>query len=124
MGHKQPSAAPQRRPAIGHKRSHAGDFEGRTPGNEGKPYRSRFLGETQIVNGAGEVLARMTYDGEGFVLTDLEFSRVPPSEVIPESFWIEPLPSIAAHAWDALGKMGSDYYGTTMKPMLLQTRPD
>jgi len=105
--------------------SHAGDFEGCTPGNEDKPYRSRFLGETQIVNGAGTVLARMTYDeGEGFVLSDLEFSRVPPSEAIPESFWIEPLPSIAARAWDLLGTMGSDYYRTTMKPMLLQTRRD
>lgn len=104
--------------------SHAGDFEGCTPGNEGKPYRSRFLGETQIVNGAGTVLARMTYDdGEGFIISNLEFGRVPPSEAIPESFWIEPLPSNAAHAWDVLGKMGSDYYRTTMKP-ILQTRPN
>jgi N-carbamoylputrescine amidase len=102
--------------------SHAGDFEGRTPGNEDKPYRSRFLGETQIVDGTGMVTARMTYDdGEGFVLGDLVIGRVPPSEAIPDTYWIEPLPSNAAHAWDVLGKMGSEYYKTTMKPLLLQT---
>jgi len=101
--------------------SHAGDFEGCTPGNENKPYRSRFLGETQIVDGMGAVLARMTYDdGEGFVIAGLEVGRVPPSEVVPDDYWIEPLPSITAYAWDALGKMGTEYYSSTMKPMLLE----
>jgi hypothetical protein len=34
----------------------AGEFEGLTPGNETVPYVSRFLGETQITDGHGNVL--------------------------------------------------------------------
>src|SRR5260370_16967971 len=46
--------------------AHAGEFEGVTPGNETVPYVSRFLGETQITDGHGNVLARLAYqDGDG-----------------------------------------------------------
>ena len=38
------------------------------PGNEAVPYVSRFLGEAQITDGHGNVLARLAYeDGEGIV---------------------------------------------------------
>ena len=37
----------------------AGEFEGLTPGNETVPYVSRFLGEAQITDGHGNVLARL-----------------------------------------------------------------
>jgi hypothetical protein len=37
----------------------AGEFEGLTPGNETVPYVCRFLGEAQITDGHGNVLARL-----------------------------------------------------------------
>ena len=101
--------------------SHAGDFEGLIPGEESRRYRSRYLGETQIVDGTGKVLSRMTYDeGEGIAFADLELSRVPPTEPIPETFWIEPLPSNASKAWEKLASFGQNYYSTVLKPTLAQ----
>lgn len=101
--------------------SHAGDFEGLVPGDEGRKYRSRFLGETQIVDGTGKVLSRMAYeDGEGVAFADLELGRVPPTQPIPETFWIEPLPANASKAWDTLGSFGRNYYDTVFKPALAQ----
>jgi hypothetical protein len=101
--------------------SHAGDFEGLIPGDESRKYRSRYLGETQIVDGTGKVLSHMTCDeGEGIAFADLELGRVPPTEPIPESFWIEPLPSNASKAFETLASFGQNYYSTVLKPTLVQ----
>jgi len=101
--------------------SHAGDFEGLIPGDESRKYRSRYLGETQIVDGTGQVLSHMTYDdGEGIAFADLELGRVPPTEPIPETFWIEPLPSNASKAWETLASFGQNYYSTVLKPTLVK----
>ena len=101
--------------------SHAGDFEGLGLGEESRRYCSRYLGETQIVDRTGKVLSRMTYDdGEGIAFADLELSRVPPTEPIPETFWIEPLPSNASKAWEKLASFGQNYYSTVVKPTLTQ----
>jgi N-carbamoylputrescine amidase len=101
--------------------SHAGDFVGLNPGDESRKYRSRYLGETQIVDGTGKVLARMGYDdGEGMAFADLELSRVPPTEPIPEAVWIEPLPATASKAWERLNSFGRNYYSTVVKPTLAQ----
>src|SRR5262249_46695112 len=55
----------------------AGEFEGLTPGNETVPYVSRFLGEAQITDGHGNVLARLAYeDGEGIITADITPRRI------------------------------------------------
>jgi len=46
----------------------------------------------------------------------LELGRVPPTETIPESFWIEPLPSNASKAFETLASFGQNYYSTVLKP--------
>lgn len=80
--------------------SHAGEFEGLTPGNESIPYVSRYLGETQITDGCGKVLARMTYeDGEGVIVADIASGQVPGDLApIPDDFWATPLPPGAIKA--------------------------
>ena len=100
--------------------SHAGNFEGLTPGNESMPYVSRYLGESQITDGKGQVLARMTYeDGEGVIIAD-----VTPGQVagvlapIPDNFWTVELPSGATKAWESLNPLGQQYYATTVRPIL------
>lgn len=69
--------------------SYAGDFQGMTPGNEVKPYASRCLGETQITDGHGQLLARMAYeDGEGFVTAEIMSGQVAGDLApIPDDFW-------------------------------------
>ncbi|HET6490602.1 MAG TPA: carbon-nitrogen hydrolase family protein [Syntrophales bacterium] len=100
--------------------SHAGEFEGLTPGNESMPYNSRYLGETRIVDGHGRELAHMAYeDGEGVITADIapgNVGGVP--EPIPEGFWTGELPVMAARAWEQLNPLGRQYYTTTVRPML------
>ncbi|MGO9212817.1 MAG: carbon-nitrogen hydrolase family protein [Syntrophales bacterium] len=106
--------------------SHAGDFEGLTPGNESMPYPSRYLGESQITDGNGQVLARMTYeDGEGAVIADITPGQVAGALApIPDSFWTVELPSGATKAWEYLNPLGRQYYATTVRPILEGERDD
>ena len=100
--------------------SHAGEFEGLTPGNENVPYVSRYLGEAQIVDGAGRVLARMAYeDGEGVITAEIEPGRAAGGTApIPETFWTGELPPMALKAWERLNPLGRQYYDETVRPLL------
>lgn len=91
--------------------AHAGSFTGRTPMLPGFPYTSYFLGETQIVTAEGEILAGMKpADGEGFVMADVTPGRKPPSEKIPDRFWIPDLPPAIRFAWWYQNLHGRWYY--------------
>ncbi len=100
--------------------SHAGEFEGLTPGKESKPYASRYLGESQITDGHGKVLAHMTYDdGEGVITADIVPGQVAGvRSPIPGSFWTGELPSTAIKAWEYLNPFGQQYYATTFRPIV------
>jgi predicted amidohydrolase len=100
--------------------SQASEFEGLTPGNETVPFVSRYLGETQITDGHGNVLARLAYeDGEGVITADITPGRIEGDLApIPEGFWTAELPSNTLKAWDHRNKLGQDYYATTFRPLL------
>jgi predicted amidohydrolase len=100
--------------------SHAGEFEGLIPGNETVPYLSRYLGETQITDGHGNVLARLAYeDGEGVVTADITPGRVEGELApTPDGFWTAELPSNALQAWDYFNSLGRDYYAMKFRPLL------
>ena len=100
--------------------SHAGHFEGlQWPG---KPVRfpSSYLGETQIVNGRGENLARMSReDGEGVITADIALGQVPGEHVtIPDRFWIPEMPEGEIRQWQAQLKSGHDFYVSHTLPSL------
>jgi predicted amidohydrolase len=100
--------------------SHAGHFDGlQWPG---KPVRfpSSYLGETQIVNGRGETLARMSReDGEGVITADITLGEVPGERVtIPDRFWIPEMPEGEVRAWQAQLKSGHDFYVSNTLPFL------
>lgn len=105
--------------------SHAGNFAGLTPGNESKPYVSRYLGETQISDGHGNVLARMAQeDGEGFVTAEIKPGRVAGDLApIPGEFWAVALPPGAIKAWEYLNPLGKEYYARTFRPRLADHQP-
>lgn len=92
--------------------SHAGEFEGLTPGSEEEPYRSRWLGEAQIVDAKGRALARRTYDeGKGVLVADIcPGPAQQPSTAIPARFWIPDLPEALTAAWNDLNAFGRQYY--------------
>ena len=98
-----------------------GEFEGLTPGNETVPFISRFLGETQITDGHGTVLARLSYeDGEGMASADITPGRVEGDLApIPQAFWTVDLPAPTLQSWDRLNSLGRDYYATNFCPLLV-----
>jgi hypothetical protein len=98
--------------------SHAGAFEALTPGVEEVPYRSRWLGETQIVDGRGEILARRDHgEGEGVIVAEVTLGRVSqPPAPIPEEFWIPDLPELLLDSWKTLNEHGREYYERVTRP--------
>ncbi len=91
--------------------AHAGNFQGYMPLMPGLPYPSHMLGETQIVDAHGSVLARMRReDGEGIITAELELGAVEPSEDLPDRFWIPRLPLFFRAIWTYQNLYGANYY--------------
>jgi hypothetical protein len=98
--------------------SHAGTFTGFNLPETTKVYRSHFLGEAQIVDGHGRVLARRSRDeGEGVLLAEIVPGRVtgerPP---IGDGFWIPELPAEVLSFWELLNTLGPAYYERVTRP--------
>jgi predicted amidohydrolase len=90
--------------------SHAGRFSCNSPYLPTK-YTSVFLGETQIVDGTGAILARLAReDGEGIITADITPGKVTPAEQIPNRFWIPDLPPPIRFAWFYQNFHGRRYY--------------
>jgi len=100
--------------------SHAGHFDGRAWPGDPVPFSSSYLGETQIVNGSGEILARLSReDGEGIITADVTMgqtsSELPP---IPDRFWIPEMPDEETRAWKAQLESGHNFYLSSTLPAL------
>lgn len=100
--------------------SHAGSFEGLSWPGEPVPYRSRYLGETQIVNGGGEVLARMSHeDGEGVITASVSPGPAPGDRLaLPGRFWIPEFSDGLNSQWESTQRSGHEYYLSTTMPSL------
>jgi len=92
--------------------AHAGELEGNMPLIPNFPYKSYYLGETQIVDGSGTVLKRMKRgEGEGLIMADIDIKKKwKPSETIPNRFWIPNLPRQLKFAWWYQNRHGRRYY--------------
>ncbi len=98
--------------------AHTGDFEGMTPGADELPYRSRWLGRAQVVDGHGKVLAAAAQeDGEAVVIADITPGAVADGELnMPDSFWLHDMPEAALGAWDTQNSFGRQYYEEVTRP--------
>jgi predicted amidohydrolase len=98
--------------------AHAGELDGFNPFDQEMPYRSRFLGQSQIVDGRGNILARRSYEEkEGVVLAEITQGRVPGiRSPIPDGFWIPDIPEAVLKAWDRQNEFGRDYYSRVTMP--------
>ena len=91
--------------------AHAGSIEARMPLLPGLPYRSYFLGETQIVDATGKVLARRPREeGEGLAIADIDIGQVAPTEAPPDSFWVPDIPLLIRAVWGYQNWHGRNYY--------------
>jgi hypothetical protein len=78
------------------------------------------MGETQITNGEGEILARLSeHDGEGVITADVAMGPVPGRRPgIPNRFWINDMPAEEHRLWDTYLKNGYEYYLANTLPEL------
>lgn len=98
--------------------SHCGEFDGRFllyPSDErGIPYRSSFVGATQIVAADGTVLARREMDeGPGVISANIEIPTQPPTSATqnsPDQFWIPELTASHRLYWSHQNACGAAYY--------------
>jgi predicted amidohydrolase len=90
---------------------HVGDYRSASPLMPGVPYDTLAVGESQIVERDGRVLARMTYaDGEGHVAAEITLAPPEPLDPIPAGFWLVPQ-TFAVHAvWHLYNKAGRAEY--------------
>lgn len=98
--------------------AHAGRFVGQSWPDSGERYPSRYLGEAQIVDGHGRILARMSRDeGEGVITADVTLGPVADEpEAVPDSFWIADFPEAVYRQWESDLQTGHQYYLSNTLP--------
>jgi menaquinone-9 beta-reductase len=80
--------------------SHVGPLTCRTPLIPGVAWPTIMVGETQVVDSAGRILAKLDYDeGEGYVAADVELGPAPPLDPIPSGFWMGARPVSLHLVW-------------------------
>lgn len=86
--------------------AHVGAVTGATPLTPFS-WRTQMLGETQICDADGTILARLTLeDGEGHIAADVTPGAVAPQDPIEDRFWI-PLVTPSTHAaWHGMNALG------------------
>lgn len=91
--------------------SHVGPVTGETPLGPGIPWRTQMLGESQVCDRDGTVLARLSLeDGEAHTAADVELGTPVPLDPIPSRYWI-PRMTLTTHiAWHAMNTHGALSY--------------
>lgn len=98
--------------------AHAGRFVGQSWPDSGENYPSRYLGEAQIVDGDGRILARMSREeGEGVITADVTLGPLADEpDAIPDGFWIAEFPEAVYRQWESDLETGHQYYLSTTLP--------
>jgi predicted amidohydrolase len=91
--------------------SHVGPIDFDTPLAPGVAWRTVMVGETQIVERDGTVLARLTAeDGEGHVAATVTLAAPEPVDPLGPMYWIPPLSVSTRAAWTAMNTHGAVKY--------------
>jgi len=91
--------------------SHVGPVRGETPLGPGIAWQTQMLGESQICDRDGTILARLTLeDGEGHVAADVELVPATPSRPILDRFWIPDMTLTTKLAWHSMNTHGALSY--------------
>jgi len=92
--------------------SHVGPITGETPLAPGLPWPTVMLGESQVCDRDGTILARLTLEqGEGHVAADVDVAApAAPQEAIRERFWIPDMSPMSKFAWHWMNATGALSY--------------
>jgi hypothetical protein len=85
-----------------------GPVTGETPMGPGIPWPTEMIGQSQICDRDGTILARLSLeDGEGHVSADVEIRSPAPLEPIGERFWIPKFTIVTHAAWHGMNAHGA-----------------
>ena len=91
--------------------SHVGAIRGETPLGPGIPWSTQMIGESQVCDGDGNILARLTLeDGEGHVAADVQIAEPKPSSQVPSRYWIPDFTVATSIAWHSMNTHGAVAY--------------
>lgn len=91
--------------------SHVGPIAFDTPLAPGIGWRTEMIGETQIVERDGTILARLTAeDGEGHIAATVALDAPAPVDPLAPTYWIPPLSVTTRAAWSAMNAHGAMKY--------------
>ena len=91
--------------------SHVGPVEGQTPLGPGIPWRTQMIGESQVCDRDGTILARLSLeDGEGHVAADVELGPAQPLDPVGDRFWIPRMTLTTHAAWHGMNAHGALAY--------------
>ena len=91
--------------------AHVGPVRGETPLAPAIPWRTLMLGESQICDRDGAILARLSLeDGEGHVAADVELAAPEPLDAVEDRFWIPRMTLSTRLAWHTMNAHGALSY--------------
>jgi len=91
--------------------AHVGPVDGETPLGPGIPWRTHMLGESQVCDRDGTILARLSLeDGEGHVAADVDLAAPAPAEPVGDRFWIPDMTVTTKLAWHGMNAHGALSY--------------
>lgn len=92
--------------------SHVGPITGETPLVPRVAWPTVMLGESQVCDSKGSILARLTLeDGEGHVAADIEIPETPaPLDPIEQRFWIPEMSPMTRASWRWMNATGALSY--------------
>jgi hypothetical protein len=82
----------------------------------GVPWPTIFVGESQVVERDGTILARLGYDdGEGYVAASVGLGSATPLDPIPSGFWMAPHPASMGLVWQLQNRFGRLSYAANKR---------
>jgi predicted amidohydrolase len=96
--------------AVAHA-SHVGPITGETPLAPGLSWPTVMVGESQICDRDGTILARLSLDdGEGHVSADVDIRPAAPLDPVGDAFWIPKMSLLTHAAWHGMNAHGALRY--------------
>ena len=96
--------------------SHVGAVRSRTPLIPGVPWPTIFVGESQVVERDGTILAKLDYDdGEGYVAASVGLGSATPLDPIPSGFWMAPHSASMGLVWHLHNRFGRLNYAANKR---------
>ena len=84
--------------------------------------RTQLMGETQIVDREGVLVARRTYqEGPGVISAEISLGSVPETEPVPDRFWIPRLDMVSKVLWYHQNACGKSAYRWAKRSGRLRT---